>query len=478
MAFPMFKFLLLLALSAGGLAYAADADAQSVSCTSSSPCSQGAAYSECVAAMPAAIAIQPNLRRNPQCHLIDVNTFQKAYRVQFDYRFSENHAWTYQSHGGTSHYFLVAQSCSSRPPLGPNFIRGSTEACYNGCSYEQSSPGGVDVCLGVGPQMYCSGSSWSPTGSICSAGDGSGEIVAEDDCQQLGTLTQCVQPDGKHCARASNGVKVCWSPGEAGVKQSGNVAATKSPEAASINAPANQPPNGGNWSQAGAGSMSESKSGNVTNYNITTWQSTYGVEGGSGGEGEESGSGPSASGGADCSMSVQCSDMSSAECNTLVQVWYLRCKGVDLSGGSTCDDPPVCTGDAGTCHISTTLWRMRCDGHGAGDGDSDGVGKGLEEIVSGEGDGTEEPDISGVSEGEFPEVDGLWVEKQGNDLMGELDASGFLSDRSCPSLPSFSVAGSSFSFDLGPMCSLAHSLGVLVLALAYWIGFRIIAGAH
>lgn len=381
--------------------------------------------------------------------------------------------------------YAFVSSCASRPAYsgGWAIVGSGGNYCVDGCAFNPGSAGGVVMSTTIGGKTYANTSGGLPTGAVCGGSDLPSQALTNDDCQQIGGLTQCVKPDGRHCVVASNGRQLCWKPSEAGTKQDGNVAGTKAPEGAAINAPNNRPPNGGDWQQSGSGTVSTGGSGGtVNNYNVVTWNSTYGAEGdgtpdGNGGEGEENNGGPSASGGAQCNSQPTCSDMGSVECNQLIQTWYLRCKGVDLTGGDTCDAPPQCTGDAGTCFVGATLWRMRCDGVG-GDGDLDAIGKGQEEIAVGEGDGTEDPDIAGVSEGDFPEVKDLWVEQDGNEFMDQLDASGFLSDRSCPTLSSWSVAGHSFSISLQPMCQLATSVGALVLALSYWIGFRIIAKAH
>lgn len=438
---------------------------------------QGSAFAGCLAATKAFVAARnnPTLDGEVRCVLEGAT----AYRGEFQHRTTPTNAYFWAQAG--IHTFPSSGFCSARPPLTGGWTRvGSAgNTCSGGCAY---SGGGGGYTMTVNGRTYVSKQGATPTGGVCDGESEGGSEIGEDDCTTIGNLTQCVTSEGKHCAQASNGQRFCWNPGEAGVKRTGNEAATKAPEGASINAPATAPPNGGDWSQSGTGSVSTQNGSTTNNYNISTWISSYGSEGdgtpdGSGGEGEGDGDGPSASGGATCGMEISCSDMSSVECNQLVQTWYLRCKGVDLTGGDTCDSPPACTGDAGTCHISMTLWRMRCDGTG-GQGDSDTIGQGLEEIVSGEGDGTDEPEMSGVSEGDFPEVDNLWVEKDGNDFMDQLDGSGFLSDRSCPSMPSWSVGGHAFQIELDPMCSLANQLGMLVLALSYWVGFRIISKAH
>lgn len=143
----------------------------------------------------------------------------------------------------------------------------------------------------VAGRTYFSLAGATPTGESCSYGDGTGEALTQDQCVQQGSLTQCVKSDGKQCAVSSSGKQFCWSPGEAGTKSSGNEGATKSPASANINAPKAPPANGGDWQQAGQGTSSTTAGGNTTNYNVTSWTSSYGSEGNGGGDGDGDGDG-------------------------------------------------------------------------------------------------------------------------------------------------------------------------------------------
>src|SRR5690606_22207226 len=130
----------------------------------------------------------------------------------------------------------------------------------------------------VNGKTYHSGAGATPTGSLCTYGAGEGEVTT-DDCTTLGDLTQCVKPDGRHCAKASTGREFCWNPAEAGVKVSGNEGATKAPASAGINAPPKPPANGGDWEAKGTGSVSVGSGSTINNYTIQYWQSTYGPQG-------------------------------------------------------------------------------------------------------------------------------------------------------------------------------------------------------
>lgn len=132
-----------------------------------------------------------------------------------------------------------------------------------------------------------------PTGAVCDANaENAGSPVTADDCTTVGGLTQCVTSQGKHCAVSSTGKKFCWTPGETGTKVSGNEAATKSPQGATINPPTTPPKNNGEWQQTASGTASVSGSGGTTTYNVTNYTSNYGTEGtGGGAEGEGDGEG-------------------------------------------------------------------------------------------------------------------------------------------------------------------------------------------
>lgn len=162
----------------------------------------------------------------------------------------------------------------------------SGNVCSNGCMF---AGGGGGVSVTIGSVTYGEKQGATPTGAVCTASDiqASAEVT-QDDCQTIGSLTQCVTPQGKHCAVASTGKKFCWTPAETGTKVSGNEAATKSPQAATVNPPATPPKNGGQWQQGSTGTVTVGGSSGSTTYNVTNHTSNYGTEGdGGGAEGDE-----------------------------------------------------------------------------------------------------------------------------------------------------------------------------------------------
>lgn len=195
--------------------------------------------------------------------------------------------------------------CSSKPPMQnvrfqvTGGIAGS--ACSGGCEYivdlvGGSGPAGLTTIGGV--QFYRA-PSMVPSGSTCTVGN---SPIASDGqaCATQGSLTQCVKPDGRHCATSSSGKEFCWQPGENGIKASGNEAATKSPPNTEIKAPPLPPNNGGEWTQTGQSTVTTTVNNNTQTSNVTGWQSSYGSQGqgangnganGEGNSGNGSGSG-------------------------------------------------------------------------------------------------------------------------------------------------------------------------------------------
>ena len=169
--------------------------------------------------------------------------------------------------------------------------------------------------------------------------------------------------------------------------------------------------------------------------------------------------------------------MSSVQCNQLIQTWYLRCKGVELNGGANCDSPPTCTGNAADCFISKQLWNMRCDGKS--DAEAGAPQPSFDAEMEGEGNGTDEPDVASIGTGDTADTSlSMWREKDVSAELDRLDASGFLggSDQ-CPQMPEFNVAGGIFHIELSGLCEILRNVGILVMALAYWIALRILAKA-
>lgn len=395
----------------------------------------------------------------------------------------------YDAGGPTWYDYPAGTSCSSRSSLGSGVVGGTgsfdgKSTCDNGCTFSGGTHAGVTVTMG--------GKTWgltdgmTPTGSVCTSGEvGGPKPVTEDDCVPQGTLTQCVKPDGRVCTKASTGKMFCYGTTENGAKSSGNEATVITPDGVESKPPSTPPANGGEWVKAGEGSITTTdKNGNTVTKNVTTYVSNYGTQGSNSGaegdKGKEDGEdeGPTASTGVGCDApSFQCSDMSSVECNQLIQTWYLRCKGKQINGGANCDAPPQCEGNSTDCFIGLQLWQFRCDGKDAvlADGAS---GDQFDQQSASDGDGTDEPDALHMPGNGNTADMGIWEEKTvgGPEDLLKLDATGFLGGSgTCPQLPRVSIGASSLSLNLNPICDLLRNVGIMVMALAYWLAYRIIA---
>lgn len=121
--------------------------------------------------------------------------------------------------------------------------------------------------------------------------------------------------------------------------------------------------------------------------------------------------------------------------------------GATVSGGETCANPPSCSGDDGQCALILQTWRARCD--------------------------------AGAEEEGPPEGDPNTIfETEGGALESVLDATGFLTDRSCPVFPVVEVYATPLDFNAnGAWCDVLGLLRALVMAGAYFIAARVLMGA-
>jgi len=289
------------------VAFAAAVNVPADLCTFANKCPQGSAYSSCMsyASQAVSVLIQSGITSNGSLY---AGAYAWCPSVDGAYQARAAGApggsfWNLTSYmNRVEFYFDTTKSCASQPALQNVRVQGNAGACSGGCGFAVDTSGTWDV-VTVGGVTITKASKMSPTGQACTVGDGVGgpssPLGDQERCVQTGTLTQCVRADGKTCATASTGKQFCWSPGESGVKtaESGNQAATKSPEGAQINAPKDPPANGGDWSVSGQGQVTSSSNGGAsTTSNITTFDSTYGKDGTGKGDGTGSGSGSGGSG--------------------------------------------------------------------------------------------------------------------------------------------------------------------------------------
>lgn len=202
--------------------------------------------------------------------------------------------------------YPLTSNCSAKAPLLNVSYQGTLASCSGGCEYAASvgQAGDSVTVVGSGAAAITRVARMTPTGQTCTVGAEFQQVQPQttDVCKQQGNLAQCVTADGRTCSVASSGKKFCWQPSEAGIKVSGNEAATKSPEGSAIKQPPKAPNNGGEWQQGGTGQVSVTQGGTTNNYNTTNWNSSYGNQGsgangggadgeGNGGSGDGSGEG-------------------------------------------------------------------------------------------------------------------------------------------------------------------------------------------
>lgn len=290
------RYALLILSSVLGLAlgYCGKAHAQ----TSNNYPDQGSAYAACQQGMAAMQAGNPAFI-NPVCTYLPNYSGRPAYECGITNPSNgQNIGCNRQPVPYRYYRFDTATSCSARPATSGGFFRqGAQTTCNNGCRY---TPGTITETMVVAGKTYYRATNATPTGDVCTQASTDDSEVAADDCTTVGSLTQCVTKEGKHCAVASTGKKFCWTPAETGAKVSGNDAAVKSPQGVNVNTPQQAPSNGGEWEQKSQGQVTTGAgSGPGTTNNVTTFQSNYGGTGNGGGaEGDPEGGEGGENGGA------------------------------------------------------------------------------------------------------------------------------------------------------------------------------------
>lgn len=335
------------------------------------------------------------------------------------------------------------KTCSTRPPTSGGLARVPADAepasCDNGCAVRPGTQATLGVQLGSGGPMFYNMDGWLPTGDVCApAPDDTGGGNDGEQCATQGNLTQCVKPDGRHCATASSGKQFCWQPTEHGTKTSGNEAATKSPPGESANIPPVAPPNGGDWKQQAQSTVTI----NNNTSNVTNWQSNYGNQGGgaagggadgqsNGGNGDGTGDGDGEGDGDD--------------------------KGT-VSGGANCDQPLACSGgDPVLCAIAQQQYLARCEASGRGDGEVS--------PFPGTGDGGAGDDPSPAES-----------HKTASPGLGWIDTTGILGGGSCPQFESVTTQFGDFAINGDDWCQIIAIARAALLIFGAFIALGILMG--
>lgn len=416
---------------------------------------QGRAFAACKASEAVALAHPNVLNAHPtSCSQIAYTNIQGVTSPKYTCYVSTGAGNTYNYgcgyYGGdadSDYAWPPAKMCSMLGPLSEGWFQvgsGST-TCKDGCEYGASSGSGItsyELFPGSPEaiQFKKEQGGSSPTGATCAADNPSqGVPVTEQKCVTQGALTQCVRPDGKHCAAASNGKMFCWNPSEAGTKQDKNDAATKSPSGLPSNPPTNKPPNNGDWQQTGQGTTIVNNNGNTTNYNTSTFSSNYGSEGTGGGSTNPDGSENPGPGGGDG-------------------------EGDDghgtVGGDGQCQGTFTCSGgDPVLCAIAQQQYQARCEADGRFDGEG---------TFPGDGDG---------GAGQDPEKED--VVRDATLGLGMLDEAGLGVGGSCPDFGTLNVMGRTIEIDPdGRFCQIIGVARACLLILGAFIALGILAGRN
>lgn len=339
------------------------------------------------------------------------------------------------------HFFPSGTSCSTRPPTSGGLARVAADAepasCDNGCAFRPGTQATLGVQLGSGGPMFYNMDGWLPTGDVCApAPDDTGGGNDGEQCATQGNLTQCVKPDGRHCATASSGKQFCWQPTEHGTKTSGNEAATKSPPGESANIPPVAPPNGGDWKQQAQSTVTI----NNNTSNVTNWQSSYGNQGGgaAGGGADGQPNGGNGDGAGD-------GDGDADDHGT-------------VSGGATCEQPLACAGgDPVLCAIAQQQYLARCEASGRGDGEVS--------PFPGTGDGGAGDDPSPAES-----------HKTASPGLGWIDTTGILGGGSCPQFESVTTQFGDFAINGDDWCQIIGIARAALLIFGAFIALGILMG--
>lgn len=328
---------------------------------------------------------------------------------------------------------------TTAPPLGPQSSRTGNVVCKDGCQYQADVTNSPYINFG-GPTFA---KRWAATGNQCT-NEAPPQPYDENQpvCHGVGNkgALECVYPDGKHCVRFASGLKQCWGPGETGERRSadGKEASDRKP------APGiPSPPSDMTDPVPHAPSPGTTTTINGNTYNTNSFSGTGGA-----------GQGNNGTGGNDPNDPDKDGDNGKA------------------SGGDVCGSPPACTGNVIQCYMVKMQYLSRC-------GDEN-IAKTFGDELAGELEAIEDDDVPDSWLGEHQGADGngdLGRFKQVKPFdASKLDESGFLGGGQCPQMPTPSVAGHAIPIEFGKICELLVNVSHLVMALAYFLAFRIIAG--
>ena len=251
-------------------------------------------------------------------------------------------------------------------------------------------------------------------------------------------MTQCVKPDGSHCATGAKGTQFCWGKGDNEPdKNNGDEYANRGQNGPGP-PPATPPAGGGVW---GPPQNCVPMSRTVNGY-----RQTYTVCGGNGGPPDDD-------------DDPDDPDDPDEPCDPATE----DCEPGDSTGGEDCAAPPSSTGDKLLAAVIKQQWLVRC---GKSKSDEDGDGQ-PDWTKPGEGDH--------VDPGPDEEPDELATL---NISTGLLDTTGMIGGGSCPSIGAIDIAGlATVSVDAEPWwCPMISLMRAVVLMMAAFTSLKLLMG--
>ena len=207
-----------------------------------------------------------------------------------------------------------------------------------------------------------------------------------------------------------------------------------------------------------------------------------GSSGGSGGDGDGDGKGNgkgSISGGNCKTGKAPVCKGDEVQCYIAREQWRTSCLAesgqTDLRAKGDCKTgkKPVCRGDATTCYQLQLQFEQTCAAAGA-EPDFDGAKKGF-------GDDLGEDEIKGAAGlGNAPSKDDIkntfGKEVDVSSFANRFDDRGFIGVKACMAPQQYTVSGITFTIDWSYLCLFLQYVGYFVVAVGYFMGFRIVSG--
>lgn len=426
-------------------------------------CDEGKAFLECKQALSFHQTNYPNLPVTKACVAYTAPQWKA-----FECRYSGGACFS-----GASSYSYYAYPttnlCVNRPDGNAGLINGTQYTggvCKDGCKMVPNFNVGADD-FSVADRNNSNAvnfkrGTWIPTGETCAVSAMMPEQPSEQKqaCHTTSSGHQVCRGEGRTCVTAPSGFKACSADNAAGDISPVVQANNPRTEATSISAPNTAPSapanrEGENWQQgSGGATVTNNNTGNTSNI------SDYNNAGTPNGNTPVPGDG---SGNSD--------DEGNEE------------QPGSVSGGGNCASPPAISGGDPVANYSATLaWQIRCGGEASETALTEAQGRiaemdqcVLNGVCDDEGDDGPGPEYDPKHPADNPELLGSFRDIKDLDDIN-LDDSGFLGGGQCPQLGNFTVGAATIPLSMGPLCSILMNISGFVMAVAYLVSFRIIAG--